>query len=139
MSPNQKLQVVTEPEPDAGCKICGGSGEVSYKVVDEGEVIDTCRCSTTQHRDPTEAEVLEWVLAQRSKKVRNWSTLQIRTFAIEIKSNLGGGWRLLVPEIQHAIVAAKVLSIIRSQASETVRVSDIDELSKLLHKKMGTE
>ncbi len=67
-----------------------------------------------------------------------WNKQQIASFAKEIRRRHSGGWPYLVPEVRSAIVEAKVLSIVRLQASETITIAAVDELTALMHAEMGT-
>lgn len=68
-----------------------------------------------------------------------WNAQQVKEFAKSIrKSDAGIAWGFLVPEIRHAVVEAKILSIIRGQERETVPMEAIDDLTTMLHTEMDT-
>lgn len=68
-----------------------------------------------------------------------WNQRQIALFADQIeKSDAGRAWDFLVPAIRHAVVEAKILTIVRNLDRESVPQELIEDLSVMLHDEMGT-
>lgn len=69
-----------------------------------------------------------------------WTKLQIKCFAKEIRtSEVGKAWAFLVPDIRHAIVEAKVLTIVCGLDRKSIDVETIQNLRTDLHNEMCTE
>jgi len=48
--------------------------------------------------------------------LKHWDRGQIKDFVKEVKTGVGtGGWELLVPRLQKALIAEKVLTVVQSQ------------------------
>lgn len=66
-----------------------------------------------------------------------WSKQQINQFARDIRLVWGGGWPFFTPDVRHAIVDQKILSVLQGQVSEAITQVAIRDLSTALYTEMG--
>ena len=71
-------------------------------------------------------------------RLQYWDASQIKVMAKQLRKDIGGGWKWLVPEVRSAIVDSRVLSIVQGQHKESVPRAEIRELHNALHAEMGT-
>lgn len=64
---------------------------------------------------------------------------QIRTFVARVKKEAGPGWDMFGPRIQKALIAEGALSVVRSQAAETVAVESVNSLYDAMLAEAGLE
>lgn len=58
----------------------------------------------------------------------HWDKQQIKMFVKDVRKSVGAGWSYLGRPVQEALIGAKALQVLRSQAAETVPVEAMDEL-----------
>lgn len=62
----------------------------------------------------------------------HWTDRQITGFAKDLRDDLDNAWLYMVPEVRAAFVDAKVLTLIRASARESIPMTLIDELATKL-------
>jgi len=58
----------------------------------------------------------------------NWSNGQIALFVKDVRKRVGNAWLWITPDIQKALIAEKVLSVICGQDRPTVEIAAVQEL-----------
>jgi hypothetical protein len=72
----------------------------------------------------------EALIEIRDKRDRDWTPQQVRDFTRDAIAKVGrDGWALLVPDLRVAVIRAKALTVVTSQARDTVRTRAVELLA----------
>lgn len=66
-----------------------------------------------------------------------WDKSQIKSFVREVRKETGDGWDWLTPRVRKALMAERAFAVIRSQASESVKVEAMDALYEAMIREAG--
>jgi len=67
-------------------------------------------------------------MGKHDAKAHGWSEAQVRQFARDLRKSVGDGWAWMTPAVQRALVAERVLDIVRGQHRDTIEIMAIDGL-----------
>lgn len=57
-----------------------------------------------------------------------FSEKQVKAFVVAVRKEFGGGWQLLVPRVQEALIAERVLFVLGGQHAEKIATDEIHAL-----------